>query len=85
MTTSSIRRDTSHDDIPDPLAWRDKKRYLWLLGLIPSTAIFIAIALVAGTNALAAHFDNPILNVLRALTPVLFWVGPLWSTSCCRS
>ncbi|MFT3900646.1 MAG: alkane 1-monooxygenase [Gordonia sp. (in: high G+C Gram-positive bacteria)] len=77
MTTSSIRRDTSHDDIPDPMAWRDKKRYLWLLGLIPATAIFVALALIAGVHAIAAHFDNPVLNVLATLSGVLFWIGPI--------
>ncbi|MEE2032862.1 alkane 1-monooxygenase [Rhodococcus chondri] len=51
---------------PD-LQWRDRKRYLWLLGLVPPTAIFLATALVWGGNQLG----------LNALTPAVWWIGPL--------
>ncbi len=47
--------------------WRDKKRYLWLLGLIPPTAIFLALALVWAFNRVG----------LEAVAPVWWWIGPL--------
>lgn len=50
-----------------PLEWRDKKRYLWLLGLIPPTALFIATGLVAAFNALG--WD--------VAAPVWWWFGPI--------
>src|SRR5690606_12879498 len=51
---------------PD-LQWRDRKRHLWLLGLVPPTALFVATALVWGGNELG----------LQSVTPVLWWIGPL--------
>lgn len=51
---------------PD-LQWRDRKRYLWLLGLVPPTALFVATALVWAGNQLGLH----------SVTPVLWWIGPL--------
>ena len=30
--------------------WRDKKRYLWLMGLIPPTALFVMLPLIWGLN-----------------------------------
>src|SRR5690606_18097508 len=53
-------------DRPD-LQWRDRKRHLWLLGLVPPTALFVATALVWGGNELG----------LQSVTPVLWWIGPL--------
>ncbi len=47
--------------------WRDRKRYLWLLGLVPPTAVFMATALVWGGNRLG----------LDAVTPVVWWIGPI--------
>ncbi|MFD4293015.1 alkane 1-monooxygenase [Rhodococcus sp. NPDC058505] len=47
--------------------WRDGKRRLWLLGLIPPTAIFLAAGLVWGLNELGA----------TAVSPVLWWIGPI--------
>ncbi|QHE71906.1 alkane 1-monooxygenase [Rhodococcus sp. WAY2] len=47
--------------------WRDKKRYLWLLGLIPPTAVFLAIGLVWASGRLG----------LDAVAPVWWWIGPL--------
>lgn len=29
-----------------PLEWHDKKRYLWLLGLIPPTALFVVLPVI---------------------------------------
>lgn len=28
--------------------WRDRKRYLWLMGLIPPTALFVMLPIVWG-------------------------------------
>lgn len=50
-----------------PAEWRDRKRHLWLLGLIPPTAIFLATGLVAGFHAIG--WD--------AVAPVWWWIGPL--------
>lgn len=47
--------------------WRDKKKYLWLLGLVPPTAVFIAVGLVALFNSLGWN----------AISPVWWWIGPL--------
>lgn len=52
---------------PSALQWRDRKRYLWLLGLVPPTAVFVATALVWGGNRLG----------LDAVTPVVWWIGPI--------
>jgi alkane 1-monooxygenase len=57
----------SADAAPEAVQWRDKKRHLWLLGLIPPTAIFIATALIAGFNALG--WD--------VVSPVFWWIGPI--------
>jgi len=53
-------------DIPD-LQWRDRKKKLWLLGLVPPTALFVATALIWAGNALG----------WQAVTPALWWIGPL--------
>lgn len=50
-----------------PEQWRDKKRYLWLLGLVPPTAVFIAVGLVALFNSLGWN----------AVSSVWWWIGPL--------
>ncbi|MBH0118198.1 alkane 1-monooxygenase [Rhodococcus sp. CX] len=63
MTTRDIDR-------PQPAAaqqWRDRKRYLWLLGLVPPTAIFVATALVWAFGQLG----------WSAVAPVWWWIGPL--------
>ncbi|WP_066908954.1 alkane 1-monooxygenase [Millisia brevis] len=51
----------------DPLHWRDPKRYLWLLGLIAPTALFIAAGLVWAVN------QTP----LAPASPILWWIGPI--------
>jgi alkane 1-monooxygenase len=47
--------------------WRDKKRHLWLLGLIGPTALFAVLPVIWGMNQLGAH----------TASQVLFWIGPL--------
>ncbi len=53
-----------------PLEWRDKKRHLWLLGLIPPTSVFLAMAFVAAFNAIGHGFD-------AVSPPVWWWIGPM--------
>lgn len=62
----------SHGTLPGDTAgtnveWRDKKRHLWLLGLIPPTAVFLAAAFVAAFNAIG--WD--------VVSPVWWWIGPI--------
>ena len=64
MTTSDIGRTT--EEAP-PEAWRDRKRYLWLMGLIPPTALFLAAGLVWAFNQLG----------WSAVAPVWWWIGAL--------
>jgi len=57
-------------DRPQPTPaqqWRDRKRYLWLLGLVPPTAIFVATTLVWAFGQLG----------WSAVAPVWWWIGPL--------
>lgn len=53
-------------DTPN-LHWRDRKRRLWLLGLVPPTALFLASALVWAGNRIG----------WQAVTPAVWWIGPL--------
>ncbi|MGW4340760.1 fatty acid desaturase [Rhodococcus koreensis] len=64
MTTSDIGRTT--EEAP-PDAWHDRKRYLWLMGLIPPTALFLAAGLVWAFNQLG----------WSAVAPVWWWIGAL--------
>nr|GLK34631.1 alkane 1-monooxygenase [Rhodococcus wratislaviensis] len=50
-----------------PEAWRDRKRHLWLMGLIPPTALFLAAGLVWAFNQLG----------WSAAAPVWWWIGAL--------
>jgi len=47
--------------------WRDKKRYLWLMGLIAPTALFVVLPLVLAFNQWGWH----------AAAQVPFWIGPI--------
>jgi alkane 1-monooxygenase len=47
--------------------WRDKKRYLWLMGLIAPTALFVMLPLVEAFNQWGWH--------VAAQVP--FWIGPI--------
>ena len=47
--------------------WRDKKRYLWLMGLIAPTALFVMLPLVWALNQSGWH----------AAAQVPFWIGPI--------
>ncbi|WP_280235860.1 alkane 1-monooxygenase [Nocardia cyriacigeorgica] len=63
MTTS---RMGERADAATP-QWRDRKRYLWLFGLIPPTALGLAAALVWAFNQLG----------WQQVAPVWWWIGPL--------
>ncbi|MGV9617176.1 alkane 1-monooxygenase [Nocardia xishanensis] len=59
---------TSRTDAPaQALQWRDRKRYLWLFGLVAPTAVLLATWLVWVFNELG----------LQQLSPVCWWIGPL--------
>jgi alkane 1-monooxygenase len=47
--------------------WRDQKRYLWLMGLIAPTALFVVLPLVWAFNQWGWH--------VAAQVP--FWIGPI--------
>jgi alkane 1-monooxygenase len=47
--------------------WRDKKRYLWLMGLIAPTALFVMLPVVWAFNQWGWH----------AAAQVPFWIGPI--------
>ena len=47
--------------------WRDKKRYLWLMGLIVPTAVLVILPIVWALNQFGWH--------VAAQLP--FWIGPI--------
>ncbi|MFZ0832260.1 MAG: fatty acid desaturase, partial [Mycobacterium sp.] len=51
----------------DLTQWRDRKRYLWLTGLVPPTMLFAMLPLVWAINRLGWH----------TASQVLLWIGPL--------
>ena len=58
------------DASPQPVQaadWRDRKRYLWLLGLIAPTALFVMLPVVWAFNHASWH----------AAAQIPFWVGPI--------
>ncbi|NNH70746.1 alkane 1-monooxygenase [Nocardia uniformis] len=62
MTTSQTR-----EQLPAPSQWRDRKRYLWLFGLVAPTAVGLATGLVWAFNQLG----------WQAASPVWWWIGPM--------
>lgn len=61
MTTVDLQQPS------EPAAWRDKKRRLWLMGLIAPTALFVMLPLVWALNRLGWH----------AAAQVPLWIGPI--------
>lgn len=51
----------------DTSVWRDRKRYLWLMGLIVPTLLLVILPIVWGMNQLGWH----------TASQVLFWIGPI--------
>ncbi|MDT5335794.1 MAG: alkane 1-monooxygenase, partial [Mycobacterium sp.] len=47
--------------------WRDRKRYLWLMGLIVPTAIFVMLPVIWALNQLGWH----------AAAQAPLWIGPI--------
>jgi alkane 1-monooxygenase len=52
---------------PNPFVWQDKKRYLWLMGLIVPTLLLAILPIVWAMN----HFG------WQTASQVLFWIGPI--------
>lgn len=50
----------------DSTRWRDRKRYLWLMALIPPTSLFVMLPIMWGLNQFGWH--------TAAQAPV--WIGP---------
>ncbi|MGW4117867.1 alkane 1-monooxygenase [Nocardia sp. NPDC004711] len=68
MTTSRSRVGRSRQSEASARPqWRDRKRYLWLFGLVPPTALFVAMVLVWAFNELG----------WSVVAPVWWWIGPL--------
>lgn len=55
------------DGIADVEEWRDKKRHLWLMGLIAPTALFVMLPIVWALNQAGWH--------VAAQVPL--WIGPI--------
>jgi len=51
----------------DTIMWQDKKRHLWLMGLIVPTLLIAVLPIVWGMNQFGWH----------AASQVLFWIGPI--------
>ncbi|BBY07510.1 alkane 1-monooxygenase [Mycobacterium noviomagense] len=51
----------------DVVVWQDKKRYLWLLGLIAPTALLVTLPIVWAMNQAG----------WQTASQVLFWIGPI--------
>ncbi|HZU48208.1 MAG TPA: alkane 1-monooxygenase [Mycobacterium sp.] len=51
----------------DVVVWQDKKRYLWLLGLIAPTALLVILPIVWAMNQAG----------WRTASQALFWIGPI--------
>ena len=61
--TTQFRPDVP--EVPET-EWRDKKRYLWLMGLIAPTALFVMLPIMWGLNQFGWH----------AAAQVPLWIGP---------
>jgi alkane 1-monooxygenase len=57
-------REAQRAQVP---VWRDKKRHLWLMGLIAPTALFVMLPLIWGLNQFGWH----------AAAQVPLWIGPI--------
>ena len=69
METSGMNPEQIGKTVPDGTTevWKDKKRYLWLMGLIAPTALFVVLPLVWVFNQWGWH--------VAAQVP--FWIGPI--------
>jgi alkane 1-monooxygenase len=58
--------DVSESNV-DAAQWRDRKRYLWLMGLIAPTALFLMLPLIWGLNQFGWH----------GVAQLPLWIGPI--------
>jgi alkane 1-monooxygenase len=65
MTT--VRPETTFRPEAEAPVWRDRKRHLWLMGLITPTALFVMLPLIWGMNQLG----------WQAASQGLLWIGPI--------
>src|SRR5215469_741544 len=65
MTT--LRPQPNEAQAAEAPVWRDKKRHLWLMGLIAPTALFVMLPIAWGLNRLGWH----------AAAQVPLWIGPI--------
>lgn len=74
-TDQAAPAEPAAEPAAEPYAWTDAKRYLWLLGLIPATGLFLSLPLVAGFNALGWSIPA---TVAWYLLPFLVYVAVPW-------
>jgi alkane 1-monooxygenase len=65
--TTQVRTETAGSAAASGAQWRDRKRYLWLMGLIAPTAMFVMLPIVWGLNQFGWH--------VSAQVPL--WIGPI--------
>jgi len=66
-TETAVPGSTGRSGAASGAQWRDRKRYLWLMGLIAPTAIFVMLPIVWGLNQFGWH--------VSAQVPL--WIGPI--------
>ena len=62
-----MNKDVLHVTGEPTTEWRDKKRYLWLIGLVAPTALFVMLPIIWGLNRLGWH----------GAAQVPLWIGPI--------
>jgi alkane 1-monooxygenase len=68
VATVATELSEVHEGASGPVEpWRDKKRYLWLMGLIVPTAVMVMLPIVWGLNQAGWH----------AAAQAPFWIGPI--------
>jgi alkane 1-monooxygenase len=65
--TTQVSTETAGSAAASGAQWRDRKRYLWLMGLIAPTAMFVMLPIVWGLNQFGWH--------VSAQVPL--WIGPI--------
>ncbi|TSD99984.1 alkane 1-monooxygenase [Skermania sp. ID1734] len=66
MATQAATKRVEKAEVPAE-QWRDRKRYLWLMGLIPPSCVFLGTFLVWAFNELG----------WTAVAPTWWWMGPI--------